>query len=75
MSNNYARIMLGNCSGERSFSKLKLVENRLRTSMSQERLVHLAIMSLESDILRQIDFSDIIANFASKKSRKVPGLQ
>ena len=44
------------CSAERSFSKLELIENRLRTSMTQGRLVNLAIMSIEWDILREIDF-------------------
>ena len=40
--------------------------------MTQERL-NLAIMSIESDILRQIDFTDF-NDFAVAKSRKVPGL-
>ena len=70
----YLILMVSNCSGERSFSKLKLIENRLRTSMKQERLVNLAIMSIESDILRELNFSDIISDFAAQKSRKVSGL-
>jgi len=49
-------------------------ENRLRTSMTQERLVNLAIMSIESDILHEIDFTTIITDFAAAKSRKVSGL-
>ena len=32
----YLSLMITNCSGERSFSKLKFIKNRLRTSMSQE---------------------------------------
>lgn len=40
----YVVLMVANCSGERSFSKLKLIKNRLRTSMVQDRLVNLAIM-------------------------------
>ena len=51
-----------------------LIENRLRTSMTQERLVNLAIMSIESEILREIDFTTIIIDFAAAKSRKVSGL-
>ena len=61
--------MVTNCSAERSFSKLKQIENRLRTSMTQGRLVSLAIMSTESDILREIDFTPIINDFAVAKSR------
>ena len=70
----YLVLMVSNCSGERSFSKLKLIENRLRTSMKQERLVDLAVMGIESDILREFDFSDIISDFAARKSRKVSGI-
>ena len=70
----YLVLMVTNCSAERAFSKLKLIENRLRTSMTQERLVSLAIMSTESDILREIDFTTIITDFAAAKSRKVSGL-
>jgi 20S proteasome alpha/beta subunit len=37
-------------SAERSFSKLKLVKNYLRSTMSQDRLVDLARLSIESEI-------------------------
>ena len=42
--------------------------------MTQGRLVNLAIMSTESDILREIDFTAIISDFAVAKSRKVSDL-
>jgi len=64
--------MVANCSAEHCFSKLKLIENRLRTSMTQGRLVNLAIMSIEPNILREIDFTAI--DFAVAKSRKVSSL-
>lgn len=70
----YLVLMVSNCSTERSFFKLKLLENRLRTFMIQERLVNLAIMGIESDILRDIDFTSVINDFAAAKSRKVSGL-
>ena len=69
----YLVLMVTNCSAERSFSKLKLIESRLRTSMTQGSLVNLAIMSTESDILREIDFAAIIGDFAVVKSRTVSG--
>ena len=58
----YLVLMVTNCIAERSFSKLKQIENRLQTSMTQGRLVNLAIMSTESDILREIDFTAIISD-------------
>jgi hypothetical protein len=42
--------------------------------MTQERLVNLAIMSIESDILQDTDFKSIIDDFARAKFRKVIGI-
>ena len=42
--------------------------------MSHDRLSHLALMSTEYDILREIDFYKLIQDFARVKSRKVSGL-
>lgn len=58
-------------SGERSFSKLKLIKNYLRSSMCQERLVGLSLMSIEFEVLQDIDIDVIIKDFAEKKARKV----
>lgn len=68
------RIMLSMpvsvASGERSFSKLKIIKNYLRNSMNQDRLNSLAIISIESDIAKSIDYDDIIDEFATQKARK-----
>lgn len=66
----YLTIMVTNSTGERSFSKMKLIKNRLRTSMSTDRLANLALMSIENDILKELEFESIIRDFAFKKSRK-----
>uniref|UniRef100_A0A3B3WVG3 HAT C-terminal dimerisation domain-containing protein n=1 Tax=Poecilia mexicana TaxID=48701 RepID=A0A3B3WVG3_9TELE len=67
----YLTFPVTNASGERSFSKLKIVKNRLRSTMGQERLNHLTLMSIESDLVRKLDFSDLVKEFAAKTSRKV----
>ena len=58
-------------SGERSFSKLKLIKTYLRSTMSQERLNGLAIISIEHEIGRSVDYEEIIDKFANTKARKV----
>ncbi len=58
-------------SGERSFSKLKLTKTYLRSTMLQKRLTNSAILSIENEITKNIDFEDVIEDFASKKSRKI----
>lgn len=57
-------------SAERSFSKLKIIKSYLRSTMSQERLSGLAIMSINHDMGKKICYDDIIDDFASRKCRK-----
>jgi len=56
---------------ERNFSKLKLIRNYRRSTMNQERLSNLAILSIEQEIASKIVYTSIIDEFASKKARKV----
>ncbi|XP_047132451.1 uncharacterized protein LOC124811181 [Hydra vulgaris] len=58
-------------SGERSFSKLKLIKTYLRSVINQERLNNLALISIESPISREINYEKILKDFASKKARKI----
>lgn len=57
-------------SGERSFSKLKIIKNYLRNSMEQNRLSNLSIISIEHKKASLISYDDIIKTFAAKKARK-----
>ena len=57
--------------GERAFSTLKRVKNFQRSTMSQDRLNGLAILSIENDLARGIDYDDIIRDFATKKAKRV----
>ena len=56
---------------ERSFSKLKLVKNYLRSSMGQDRLSGLSVISIEYDIARELNYDDVVDDFAHAKARKV----
>ena len=57
-------------SAERSFSKLKLLKNYLRSTMSQERLNGLAMCTIEKDILDTIDLDTVLDDFASRNVRR-----
>lgn len=67
----FATIPVTVASGERSFSKLKLIKTYLRSTTSQSRLSNLATLSIENEIAGQLDFSQLIRSFADKKARKV----
>ncbi|XP_050321353.1 zinc finger MYM-type protein 1-like [Bactrocera neohumeralis] len=56
---------------ERSFSKLKLIKSYLRSSLGQERLANISILSIEKDTTTRLNFDKIIDLFAEAKSRKV----
>jgi hypothetical protein len=66
----YLCLMVTNCSGERSFSKLKRIKNEQRSTMGQGRLNHLALLNIEHKLLSEVDMSDIIRKFSITKSRK-----
>ncbi|KAJ8684862.1 hypothetical protein QAD02_020655 [Eretmocerus hayati] len=62
--------MVTNCSGERSFSQMKIVKNDHRSTMLDSRLNYLSIMCIESDILQLLDTEGIISEFAYMKTRR-----
>ena len=57
-------------SAERSFSKLKLLKNCLRSTMLQDRLNGLAMCCIEKDILDNIDLDIVLNDFASRNARR-----
>ena len=60
--------------GERSFSKLKLFKTYLRSLLGQEKLDGLAIISIEREIVENIDLNEAIEEFAKKKIAESPDL-
>ena len=63
--------MSTNCSGKRSFSQLARIRDVKRSTMSQDRLGVLALLRIERELLHETDFSSVIDEFATIKSRKV----
>ena len=55
-------------SAERSFSKLKLIKNYLRSTMSQERVSALSILGIENERARSLNLKDIVKQFAERKA-------
>lgn len=58
-------------SAERSFSKLKLLKSYMRSTMTQERLNGLAMISIESDVFEDTDYEGIIEDFISRNTRRM----
>nr|XP_047124137.1 uncharacterized protein LOC101241093 [Hydra vulgaris] len=58
-------------SGEKSFSKMKLIKTYLRSTMPQDRLSSLGTLSIEKNIAENLDFSTLIKDFGDKKARKI----
>lgn len=63
-------MMISNATGERSFSKLKLIKNVLRNTMTEGRLNNLSIISIENEFFKTLNFNDVIQDFANKKLRR-----
>lgn len=58
-------------SGERSFSKLKLIKTYIQSTMTQDRLVGLSTLSIKQDIAQTIDLNELVSTFSKLKARKM----
>ena len=56
---------------ERTFSKMKIIKNFLRSTMSGERLDDLIVLATEKDISDKIDLNMALKAWATKKNRKL----
>ena len=53
-------------------SWLKRIKTRLRSTMTEERLSDLAFLSIEREVVRELNYEDIINEFASTdKNRRI----
>ena len=58
-------LPIGSTKCERTFSKLKMIKNCLRSTMGQDRLRSLILLNVECDLLQNINEDAIINDFAS----------
>jgi hypothetical protein len=56
---------------ERSFSKMKIIKNYLRSTMTGEPLEDLIVLSTEKDLTDTIDLNEVLKSWASRKNRKL----
>ena len=56
---------------ERSFSKLKLIKNYLRSTMDNGRLSNLLTILIDYRLANTLNYDELIDNFAALKARKV----
>lgn len=70
----FLSIPCSSATAERSFSRLKIIKTYLRSTMGQERLNGLALLSIERDLIVKIDIEKAIDRFARMKDRVAPFL-
>ena len=57
---------------ERTFSALKRIKSYLRTTMSEQRLADMSLLSIEKDLSKEIDFEEVIKRFENgDKNRSI----
>jgi len=67
-------IPITSAGADRTFSKLKLIKTYLRSTMLQQRLTGLATIYIDKELSEQLNYDNIINDFASKKARKIKKL-
>ncbi|CAB4012669.1 zinc finger MYM-type 1-like, partial [Paramuricea clavata] len=64
-------LPITSCSVERVFSKLKIVKSGLRSTMNQNRLENLIHMSVEVDLLENLDLDSLVQKFTDCAPRRM----
>ena len=54
------------CTADRSFSGLRRLKSYLRSTMTQERLNHVAVISCHSDTVTKLDLNPLLDEFIQK---------
>ena len=65
-----ATIPTSACECERSFSKMKIIKDRLANRMSSDNLSNRLLLACEQDLMWSLDLDDIIRKFADTSELK-----
>lgn len=70
----YIRLLItipgSSCTNERSFSVLRRMKNYLRSTMLQDRLNHVALLHIYSEIVDNLDIEQLMNEFIAKKHER-----
>lgn len=67
----YLTLQMTVVSAKRSFSEIEILNNYIHSTMVEERLSSLLIISIENKCTRQLNFEKLIDKFAQIITRKV----
>lgn len=67
-----ATLPVTTASNERLFSGLEIVKNYLRSTTGDDRLSHLLLIFAEKDLVKNLDFDQLVDDFAKMKPRRFP---
>ena len=59
LSSVYNYVPITTATSKRSFSKMKLIKNYLRTTLSNEKLEYLLLCAVERDLLDKVNLSKV----------------
>ena len=59
-------------SNERLFSSLEIVKNYLQSTTGDDRLSHLLLIFADKDLVKNLDYNQLVDDFAKMKARRFP---
>ncbi|KAL4121241.1 hypothetical protein QTP88_013793 [Uroleucon formosanum] len=66
----YYTLSISSATAERSFSRLKLIKTYLRSTIAEDSLSNLVVLSIERNVAEDMDYNNVIETFAKMKKRR-----
>jgi len=64
-------IPVTSCGCERSFSKMSIVKNKLRSTMAQEKLNALLFLFIEQEYVSNVNVESVIDDFKNVPTKRI----